>query len=123
VGDSGARKAGNVDAEGTLHTKAFVVDQQRLFVGSFNMDPRSAYINTELGVIIDSPELASDVVERVDQALPIVTYEVTLNDQNKLRWLGQKDGEQEIWKTEPQTGWWRRFQVSVMRILPIKGQL
>lgn len=123
VGESGATKAGNVDAEGTLHTKAFVVDRQRLFVGSFNMDPRSAYINTELGVIIDSPELASDVVERVRQALPVFAYEVTLNDNNKLRWLGEKDGDQEIWKKDPQTGWWRRFQVSVMKILPIKGQL
>ena len=123
VGESGARKAGNVNAEGTLHTKAFVVDRQRLFVGSFNMDPRSAYINTELGVIIDSPELAGDVVERVEQALPVATYQVTLNENNKLRWLGEKDGEEEIWKKDPQTGWWRRFQVSVMKILPIKGQL
>ena len=123
AGESGAKKAGNIDAEGTLHTKAFVVDRQRLFVGSFNMDPRSAYINTELGVIIDSPELANEVAERVDEALPIFTYEVDLNDQNKLRWMGQKDGELEIWKKDPQTGWWRRFQVSVMRILPIKGQL
>ena len=123
VGDSGARKAGNVTAEGTLHTKAFVVDRERLFVGSFNMDPRSAYINTELGVIIDSPELANEVVDGVDRALPIVTYQVTLNDKNKMRWLGQKDGEQEIWKKDPQTGFWRRFNVSLMRLLPIKGQL
>jgi putative cardiolipin synthase len=123
VGESGAQKAGNFSAEGTLHTKAFVVDRERLFVGSFNMDPRSAYINTELGVIIDSSVLATEVVDRVDLALPIFTYEVILTGKNKLRWMGQKDGEQKLWKKEPQTGFWRRFNVSVMRILPIKGQL
>lgn len=123
VGESGARKAGNVSAEGTLHTKAFVVDRERLFVGSFNLDPRSAYINTELGVIIDSPELAQIAASGIEEALPLYTYEVTLNEKNKIRWVGQKDGEQELWKKDPQTGFWRRFNVSVMRILPIKGQL
>lgn len=123
VGESGARKAGNISAAGTLHTKAFVVDRQRLFIGSFNLDPRSAYINTELGVIIDSSELATEVVESVDRALPIFAYEVTLTDKNKLRWIGHKDGEEEVWKKDPQTGFWRRFNVSVMQILPIKGQL
>ena len=54
----GTGRAGNAAAEGSLHTKAFVVDRQKLFVGSFNLDPRSAKLNTELGVIIESPELA-----------------------------------------------------------------
>ncbi len=122
-GDSGAIKAGNVKAQGTLHTKAFVVDRQRLFVGSFNLDPRSAYLNTELGVIIDSPELAAATVERLEQALAGHAYKVWLNERSKLRWTGYQDGQEEIWKKDPQTGWWRRFQVSVMRVLPIKGQL
>ena len=122
-GESGAIKAGNDLAEGTLHTKAFVVDRQRLFVGSFNLDPRSAYLNTELGVIIDSPELAGLVADAVDQSLDTYSYKVLLDDKGKLQWVGYQDGEKEVWKKEPQTSWWRRFQVSVMRILPIKGQL
>ncbi len=120
---SGTRRAGNVSAEGSLHTKAFVVDRQKLFVGSFNLDPRSADLNTELGVIIESPELASLSVDWVDEALPRATYRVTLNDKGKLLWTGQSNGEPEIWTQEPQTGFWTRFNVSFMRILPIKGQL
>ena len=120
---SGTQKVGNASAGGSLHTKAFVVDRQSLFVGSFNLDPRSANLNTELGVIIESPELASQAVDSVDQALSTSTYEVTLDDQGKLRWTGQSDGEPEIWTKEPQTGFWRRFSVSLFRLLPIKGQL
>ena len=122
-GEAGAIKAGNVTAEGTLHTKAFIVDREHLFVGSFNLDPRSAYLNTELGVIIDSPELAGEVARRVDQGLADFTYQVSLDERGKLGWIGYTDGDEEIWKHDPQTSWWRRFQVSVMRILPIKGQL
>lgn len=122
-GESGAIKAGNVKAEGALHTKAFVVDRERLFVGSFNLDPRSAYLNTELGVIIDSPELANEVVDRVAEGLPTFAYSVTLSENGKLRWTGYTNGEEEVWKHDPQTGWWKRFQVSFMRILPIRGQL
>jgi putative cardiolipin synthase len=110
-------------AEGTLHTKAFVVDREHLFVGSFNLDPRSAYLNTELGVIIDSPELAGAVVDGVTRALPTYTYRVELTGDSRLRWVGYTDGEEEIWKHDPQTGWWKRFQVSFMRILPIRGHL
>jgi len=108
---------------GTLHTKAFVVDRQRLFLGSFNLDPRSAYINNEMGVIIDSPELARRVTESVDQALSKAAYQVILSDDGSLRWVGYANGEQEVWKKEPQTGFWRRLHVSFMRVLSIKGQL
>ena len=62
-------------------------------------------------------------LRRLEQALPAYTYKVHLNENGKLRWIGYQDGEEEIWKKDPQTGWWRRFQVSFMRILPIKGQL
>ena len=120
---SGTRRAGNRSAEGSLHTKAFVVDRRRLFLGSFNLDPRSANLNTELGVIIDSPELASGAVDSVDEVLPRATYMVTLDDKGKLRWMGQTDGEEEVWSKDPETSFWTRFNVSFMRILPIKGQL
>lgn len=119
----GTGKAGNATAEGSLHTKAFIVDRQKLFVGSFNLDPRSANLNTELGVIIDSPEMASSSLERVNEALLRAAYEVTLDENGKLTWTGQSSGEEEVWTKEPETGFWTRFNVSVMRILPIKGQL
>lgn len=120
---SGVDRGGSGAALATLHTKAFLVDQKRFFLGSFNWDPRSANINTEMGVIIDSPELGAWAANEVDQALDDMTYEVVLNEDGKLRWIDRR-GEEEVWfDKEPQTSWWRRFSVGFMRILPVKGQL
>jgi len=107
----------------TLHTKGFLVDREHLFLGSFNWDPRSAYINTELGVIIDSPELGTFVGEQIDAALDEKTYEVVLDDEDRLLWIDRSGAEEISFDTEPQTTWWDRFSVGLMRMLPIKGQL
>jgi putative cardiolipin synthase len=107
----------------TLHTKAFVVDCKQLFVGSFNWDPRSVNINTELGVIIESPEMAEKTCMDIEAALDLKTYEVVLNEQGKLRWIDRSGAEPVTYDKEPDTGFWRRFSVGFMRILPIRGQL
>lgn len=114
--------AGN-EARATLHTKAFAVDRSELFVGSFNFDPRSANINTELGVIIKSPELTTHVVEWLDAQLPVQTYEVFLDEKGRLRWRGIESGEEVVLDKEPQTSWGQRAGASFMTLLPIKGQL
>ena len=75
-----------VGAKATLHTKAFIVDREKMFIGSFNFDPRSANINTELGVIIHDPGLASHYADHAAKVLPTSSYEVFLDDRNKLRW-------------------------------------
>ena len=74
-------------------------------------------------MIIDSPQLASLSVDWIDEALPRATYEVKLDDKGNLHWTANSNGEQEIWRKDPETGFWKRFNVSFMRILPIKGQL
>lgn len=110
-------------ARATLHTKAFAVDNHDLFIGSFNFDPRSARINTELGVIIHSTELTEKLLGTVDERLKDSTYEVFLNEKGQLRWRAF-DGDQEtIYKKEPNTTWWNRFVAGFYRILPIRGQL
>ena len=110
-------------AKATLHTKAFVVDETDVFIGSFNFDPRSANINTELGVIINDPDLGKRVVDEIRQKLPTQTYEVFLNEKGKVRWRGLEDGEEVIYDKEPDTTWGQRFKVGFVRILPIKSQL
>jgi putative cardiolipin synthase len=110
-------------AKATLHTKAFIVDRRELFIGSFNFDPRSANINTELGVIIKSPEMAAQFGEIVDDRVATQTYEVYLDDQDQLRWRSIENGKEIIFNHEPQTTWWQRFVAGFMRILPIRGQL
>jgi len=120
---AGVDRGGSGAALATLHTKAFLVDRERFFLGSFNWDPRSVKINTELGVIIESPEMGEWVGRQVYLSLDDKTYEVVLNDKGKLRWIDRR-GEEEVWlEKEPQTSWWRRFSVGFMRILPIKSQL
>ena len=115
-----------VDSEGaraTLHTKAFIVDRRHVFIGSFNFDPRSANINTEMGVIIDDTELGTFFSERVSDGLASQTYAVFLDDKGRVRWRGQRNGETVVYEKEPETSWWQRFKVGFVRLLPIRGQL
>lgn len=111
-------------ANSSLHTKAFITDERYFFIGSFNWDPRSANLNTELGIIIDSEELASAATAALNKALPVDTYEVFLNDKKQMRWrTHNRDGSQEVFEKEPHTSYWKRLQASMGRLLPIKSQL
>jgi putative cardiolipin synthase len=107
----------------TLHSKVMVVDTSRLFVGSFNLDPRSAKINTEMGLLVSSPELAAEFIAGVDSVLETLTYRVTLNDKGKLAWHYTGDGKNIVKTKEPETSWWRRTKVSFLGLLPIEDQL
>jgi cardiolipin synthase C len=120
---SGSEIVAAEDAKATLHTKAFVVDRKEAFIGSFNFDPRSANINTELGVIIRSPEIAAAIADRIDYTAPSGAFEVFLNEDNKVRWRGYDNGEEIIYDKEPQSSWGQRFQAGFYRILPIDSQL
>ncbi len=110
-------------AEATLHTKGFIVDRKRLFLGSFNWDPRSVAINTELGVIIDSPVLAGLFAKRVDEKLDAATWEAVLSPRGSVRWIDRSGEKPVILTKEPETTWGKRFKVRMMRILPAKNQL
>jgi len=112
---TGSSKAG-------LHAKTFVFDRRWVFVGSMNLDPRSLKLNTEMGMIIDSPELAAQMLERVEANLPQRTYRVELTDAG-LQWTTQEKGENVILKSEPKAGFKKRLLWRVCSILPIEGQL
>ena len=114
----GDESKGVQDAKMTLHAKAFVVDRKKVFIGSFNWNQRSINLDTELGVIIHSPEIATDLVERVTAALPEMSFEVFLNEDGNLRWKGLDNGQQVIVTHEPQTGFWHRFNAGFLRIAP-----
>jgi putative cardiolipin synthase len=120
---SGAEFVAYSGATATLHTKAFIVDRKSVFIGSFNFDPRSININTEMGVIIHDPKLAEHFIEGFYAALENETYEVFLNEKEQLRWRTYEDGEEVIFDKEPETTWGDRFKVGIVRILPIRGQL
>ena len=107
-----------------LHTKALVVDRRSTFVGSFNLDPRSANINTEVGLLVDSPELAQQVASYLDAGVDADNaYHVTLDARGHTRWSASVDGQVVTYDHEPQTSAWKRFTADVIRILPIDSQL
>jgi len=107
----------------SLHAKTFAVDRSRVFVGSFNFDPRSADLNTELGFVIESPRMAGAIEEAFDTSIPANSYEVRLSESGKLHWLEQWNGQQVRHDTEPRTSFWKRASVSFMSILPIEWML
>lgn len=107
----------------SLHAKTFAVDRSRVFVGSFNFDPRSADLNTELGFVIESPSMAQVIERAFDTSIPANSYEVLLTESGKLQWLEQRNGQQVRHDTEPHTSFWKRTSVSFMSILPIEWML
>jgi len=107
----------------TLHSKVAVVDRERLFVGSFNLDPRSFYINTEMGMVVESPAMASSMASSGLESLQSSAYALRLNQKGRLTWLQAGDGPGRVLTKEPETGFWRRFRTRLMGLLPIEGQM
>ncbi|MFI5318052.1 MAG: phospholipase D family protein [Myxococcota bacterium] len=101
-----------------LHSKAMVVDRRYVVIGSYNLDPRSADINTELALLVDSPVFAGKVAAFFDEGVtPENSYRVTL-ERGRLRWTTNDGGTARVYTKEPETGWTRRFVADALRILP-----
>lgn len=107
----------------TLHSKVAVVDRKCVFVGSFNLDPRSLYLDTEMGMMVESTGLAGSMAASILDTLPDFTYKMCVSGKGKLQWLLQTAGVEEVITTEPQTRLWRRFLTRLMSFLPIEEQM
>ena len=104
----------------SLHAKAMAVDRERVFVGSFNFDPRSVELNTEMGLVIESGPLASMVDTLLNERMPLRAYEVRLTPDGKLYWIDRRvDGSVVRHDREPGTSAWRRAVTGFMSLLPI----
>jgi putative cardiolipin synthase len=111
-------------SKAALHTKAVVFDRKDVFIGSFNLDPRSGDINTEAGIYVESPELAKLVIEYMDEGVtPQNSYRVILNEQDDLVWIYARDGQEVRSDVDPESKLWQRLVAAFLRILPIAGQL
>jgi putative cardiolipin synthase len=122
-GSGGSGSGGVGSSDSSLHAKTFSVDRERVFVGSFNFDPRSAHLNTELGFVIDSPALASRVEDDFTQNIPAQSYSVRLDPEGRLYWLEPTPAGTVRHDVEPGTGWWKRTSVFLMSLLPIEWLL
>ena len=108
----------------SLHTKAFVLDDERGFVGSFNVDPRSKDLNTEMGVVFDDAVLAAQVrAEYLRLTTPPLSYRVYRNEDGELRWLDGTQTPPVVLTHEPDVGPWSRAVVRMFGWLPIEPHL
>jgi len=112
-----------------LHAKVFVFDRQRVFVGSMNLDQRSLHLNTEIGLIIDSPELARQIAVRfADIAQPANSYVLMLSPADgtgpsHLVWRTLEDGISVDLDQEPDVTFWQRLQADMLSLLPLDDLL
>ncbi len=128
AGGSGSASGGLTgSSRAALHAKSFVFDRRVVFVGSLNLDPRSLHLNTEIGVLFDSPELAGAMVDAIDAALAQQAYRVLLVDAGtphaRLEWVSSEDGGTQRFDSDPAASLWRRFSVWLLSLLPIESQL
>jgi phosphatidylserine/phosphatidylglycerophosphate/cardiolipin synthase-like enzyme len=101
-------------SDSSLHSKAMIFDRQKSFIGSFNFDPRSVLWNTEVGVLVDSPELAEHVRNLALQGMaPALSYEAKLQD-GQVVWVTEDNGQLHTLTREPGS-WWRRLQCLVQQ--------
>lgn len=108
----------------SLHTKAAIVDRQQLFVGSFNLDPRSAELNCEMGAWIESSELAREMLEVfATGTAPANSYTVALNARGRACWIESIDGQTVQYAKDPNAGRARRAITWLLQLLPIESQL
>lgn len=103
-----------------LHAKFFYIDQ-KVFIGSFNFDPRSTSLNTEVGLVIESESLQQEIHESLSELLPRIAYELRLNEHGEMIWIEQRDnGTVVIHKHEPETTFFQRLMIKLTSFLPIE---
>jgi putative cardiolipin synthase len=111
-------------AEAALHTKAIVFDRQAVFIGSLNLDPRSTDLNTEAGLYVESPELAQQLADWMDEAAsPENSYQVLLDGDGDLVWVTQENGIVVRYDKDPESTLWQRFVSGFIGLFPVEDQL
>lgn len=111
------------NSRASLHTKAYIFDDRWIFVGSFNLDPRSAVLNTEMGLLMDCPALAATLRQGIAEALPDLAWHVRLDGDGRTHWDEMTDDGIRTGTREPGAGFWRRSEVWWLNWLPIESEL
>lgn len=108
----------------SLHSKTLAVDEQRIFIGSFNFDPRSLHLNTEMGVLVDSPALAGALSIAFEQRYARMSYVPALDGEGALEWheVGP-DGTRVRHTSEPGTNVFSRLGLWLLGLLPVEWLL
>jgi len=111
-------------SEAELHTKAVVFDRMMVMVGSFNLDPRSRNLNTELAILVESPALATKVATFISGGMsPANSFRLELNKNDHVIWVADDQGEEVRFCSAPNASLWRRVRADFLSLLPIEGLL
>jgi putative cardiolipin synthase len=108
-----------------IHTKSFVLDGEQALIGSFNLDPRSRDLNSEIGLVVTNREFVQQVVDEMNRDFdPKNSYRLFLNEKGKLRWeLQNPDGSITIYERDPGASLWKRMAARILSWLPIEQEL
>jgi len=121
------KKGAGGSSKASLHAKSFVFDREQVFIGSMNLDPRAMIHNTEIGVVLASPEIAQGMGEWFDRNVEKLAFRLELkrdeDGSETLRWHGIVDGTPQTFDADPYTGFWKRLGIGFLGILPIESQL
>jgi cardiolipin synthase C len=99
----------------SLHAKALVIDQKTVFIGSMNMDARSARTNSELGLVLRSAEIARQVTSLLDDISADGSYRLQLVDKsNQIEWSSGEPGAEKTWFSDPETTRIQRFSLKIL---------
>jgi putative cardiolipin synthase len=113
-----------IGSTSSLHSKTISIDRERIFIGSFNFDPRSAALNTEMGLLIESPVLADSFSTLLDRTATSASYRLRRNAAGALEWVETRaDGSQTLHTLEPKTTLPLRAYVTFLSWLPIEWML
>ena len=115
-------------SKASLHSKAFIFDRKHIFIGSLNLDPRSVHENTEIGVVLTSPELAGNIGPAIDEAIDNVAIRLALDTSSdgreRILWHEpREEGGSQTYRVDPHTGFWQRLLVGIAGLLPVESQL
>ena len=121
------KKGEGGSSRASLHAKTFVIDRKKVFIGSLNLDPRSFYENTEIGLVLSSAEIAEGMARVFDENIEKAAFRLELrkdeNEHEYLLWHGYENNEAVTFDVDPYTSFWRRLGVGIMGLLPIESQL
>jgi putative cardiolipin synthase len=120
----GSAERCNEDTVFSLHAKSVVFDREILYVGSFNLNQRSVYLNSETALIVHSPQLAQQVAATIEQNMqPQNSWQVVLDEQGRTVWITQQDGHEVRSYQEPAQSGWKRFKADFIALFPLEKYL
>jgi putative cardiolipin synthase len=115
---------GDHEVPAGIHTKAFVIDGSQALIGSFNFDPRSRDLNSEIGLVVDDDDFAKEVEQVMNRDFdPANSYRLFLNEKGKVRWEEQTEAGTIIHKHDPGASIWKRMGARILSWLPIEQEL